>query len=125
MTDAPSPRRRFQFRLRTLFVIVAVVAIACWVVTDRRRLIRERDESLKRELATAERLGSEAAEARWMSQRFISKLEALQRATRERAKTDGRPDGLVSRSLLDEAYGRIQQLEMELDEQTRLLQSRQ
>ena len=27
MADQPSPRRRFQFRLRTLFVVVTVVAV--------------------------------------------------------------------------------------------------
>jgi hypothetical protein len=129
MSDQPTPRRRFQFRLRTLMIGVTLLAIYCgtvaWFVHDRRRLIDERDKALEREIATGERLGIEAAEARSMSQRFISKLEALQRETHERAKTDGRPDGLVSKSLLDEAYGRIQQLQMELDEQARLLQSRQ
>jgi hypothetical protein len=30
MADQPSPRRRFQFRLRTLFVWVSLVALACW-----------------------------------------------------------------------------------------------
>ena len=29
MADQPSPRRCFQFRLRTLFVIVTVVAAQC------------------------------------------------------------------------------------------------
>ena len=31
MPDQPSPRRRFQFRLRTLFVVVAIVAVQCAV----------------------------------------------------------------------------------------------
>jgi hypothetical protein len=39
---------RFQFRLRTLMIAVAVVAAVCWVVVDRQRLIRERDEAIER-----------------------------------------------------------------------------
>jgi hypothetical protein len=48
MADQPSPRRRFQFRLRTLMIVVTVLAVVCWVVVDRARLIRERDEALSR-----------------------------------------------------------------------------
>ncbi len=48
MPDQPSPRRRFQFRLRTLLLVVAVVAAACWVAADRWRLTRERDEAERR-----------------------------------------------------------------------------
>jgi cytoskeletal protein RodZ len=52
-TNPPKRKRRwFQFSLRTLFVVVTLIAAACWVVIDRRRLIRERDESeLKAEQA--------------------------------------------------------------------------
>jgi hypothetical protein len=46
--NQPSPRRRFQFRLRTLMIAVAVVAAVCWVVVDRQRLIRQRDEAIER-----------------------------------------------------------------------------
>ena len=42
------PRRRFQFRLRTLFVVVTLTAVASWIVADRARLIRERDEAIER-----------------------------------------------------------------------------
>jgi hypothetical protein len=45
MADQPSPRRRFQFRLRTLMIGVTLLAVACWVAVDRARLIRERDEA--------------------------------------------------------------------------------
>jgi hypothetical protein len=31
MADQPVPRRRFQFRLRTLFVIATIVAVQCAV----------------------------------------------------------------------------------------------
>jgi hypothetical protein len=30
MANQPSPRRRFQFRLRTLFVVTAIVAVWAW-----------------------------------------------------------------------------------------------
>ncbi len=49
MCDSPErKRRRFQFRLRTLMIVVAVVAAVCWVVADRQRLIRQRDEAIER-----------------------------------------------------------------------------
>ncbi len=41
-------RPTFQFRLRTLLLVVALAAVACWVVVDRQRLIRERDDALLR-----------------------------------------------------------------------------
>jgi hypothetical protein len=47
MADQPSPRRRFQFRLSTLFVIVTVLASVCWVCTDRERVHRERDKAVE------------------------------------------------------------------------------
>jgi hypothetical protein len=43
--------RRFQFRLRTLMIVVTLLAAQCafvaWVVRDRQRLIRERDDALR------------------------------------------------------------------------------
>jgi hypothetical protein len=52
MADQPSPRRRFQFSLRTLLLIVALLAAICpavvWVARDRDRLIQERDDALDR-----------------------------------------------------------------------------
>ncbi len=39
-------RPRFQFRLRTLLIAVAACAVGCWVVVDRQRLTRERDEAV-------------------------------------------------------------------------------
>jgi hypothetical protein len=51
MPDQPSPRRRFQFSLRTLMIVVTLSAAQCafvaWVVRDRQRLIRERDDALR------------------------------------------------------------------------------
>jgi hypothetical protein len=48
MADQRPPRRRFQFRLRTLMLLVTLAAVACWGVMDRQRLIRERDDALLR-----------------------------------------------------------------------------
>jgi hypothetical protein len=52
MADNPPARPRFKFRLRTLFVVVTLIAAASWVVVDRQRLIRKRDDPLQREQAT-------------------------------------------------------------------------
>ena len=49
MATHPSPCRRFQFRLRTLLIVVTLLAVACWVVVDRQPLIRERDDAVRRE----------------------------------------------------------------------------
>ena len=46
-------RRWFQFSLRTLLIVVTVLALlsaaVTWVVQDRQRLIHERDEAMGRE----------------------------------------------------------------------------
>jgi hypothetical protein len=50
--NQPSPRRRFQFRLRTLMLGVTLLALLCgavmWVARDFERLIRERDAALEK-----------------------------------------------------------------------------
>jgi hypothetical protein len=43
----PPKRRRFQFRLRTLMIVVTLLAVACWGIVDRARLIHERDDALR------------------------------------------------------------------------------
>jgi hypothetical protein len=45
MADQPLLCRPIQFRLRTLFVVVTVVAAASWFVADRQRLFHERNEA--------------------------------------------------------------------------------
>ncbi|HKD37525.1 MAG TPA: hypothetical protein VKB78_12020, partial [Pirellulales bacterium] len=48
--DQPAPRRRFQFRLRTLFVVVTVAAVVCGfaaLIAENRRLLHERDEAVQ------------------------------------------------------------------------------
>jgi hypothetical protein len=84
MADQPSPRRRFQFRLRTLFVLVAVVAAACWVVVDRQRLIRERDEAIRRESEARQSAESNRIEA----QTFLGQIVEMEKIVNKmRAKT--------------------------------------
>jgi hypothetical protein len=40
-------RRRFQFRLRTLFVVVTVMAVACWYIAGQWRIVCARKDWLK------------------------------------------------------------------------------
>ena len=54
-------RRWFQFSLRTLLIGVTLLAVTCWIVVDRQRLIRERDEALQRAVRAEESV--EAVEA--------------------------------------------------------------
>ena len=44
--NAPTPPRRFRFGLRTLFVVVTVVAVGCWVANSL-YWIRQRHEMLE------------------------------------------------------------------------------
>jgi hypothetical protein len=42
MADQPSPRRRFQFRLRTLLIGVTLLAMPCAYVASQDRIVSER-----------------------------------------------------------------------------------
>jgi hypothetical protein len=44
MTDQPRRHRRFQFRLRTLMIVVAVPAVPCAYVGWQAKIVRERKE---------------------------------------------------------------------------------
>jgi hypothetical protein len=44
--DQPSPRRRFQFSLRTLLIGVTVIAVACAYIGWEAKIVRERDAAL-------------------------------------------------------------------------------
>ena len=48
MADQPSPRRRFQFRLRTLMIGVTLLAVACAYVGWQAKIVRERRAELNR-----------------------------------------------------------------------------
>jgi hypothetical protein len=57
--DSPKRKRRwFQFSLRTLMIVVTLVAVLCgtvtWIIRDRQRLIRERDEAIEKSHNRAE-----------------------------------------------------------------------
>jgi hypothetical protein len=43
IADQPKRKRRFQFRLRTLLIVVTVVAFACWGAVLYRRASEFRD----------------------------------------------------------------------------------
>ena len=43
MPDHPAPRRRIQFRLRTLMIGVALLAVACGYVAHETKIVRKRD----------------------------------------------------------------------------------
>jgi hypothetical protein len=47
--------RRFQFRLRTLMIVVTALAVACCVIVDRQRLIKERDEAQQKAVEEKQR----------------------------------------------------------------------
>ena len=48
MTGQPAPRRRFQFRLRTLMIAVTPLAIPCGYVGWQAKIVRERRAVLDR-----------------------------------------------------------------------------
>jgi type VI protein secretion system component VasK len=71
-------RRWFQFSLRTLMIAVTLLAVACWVVADRARLIRERDEALlqaAQERHKAERIDADFQE---LADQFVSLRRQLE-----------------------------------------------
>ncbi len=57
-TVGTSGRRRFQFGLRKLLIGVTLVAVACWALLDRVRLIGERNEA-RRDADNYKRLADE------------------------------------------------------------------
>jgi hypothetical protein len=42
MPDQPSPRRRFQFRLRTLMIVVTLLAVACGYIGSQEQIVGQR-----------------------------------------------------------------------------------
>jgi hypothetical protein len=45
--NRPSPRRRFQFRLRTLMIVVTLLAVACGYIGWQAKIVRERRETVR------------------------------------------------------------------------------
>jgi hypothetical protein len=77
--------RRFQFRLRTLMIVVTLLAVACWVVMDRARLIRERDEAVRDENVVGRALVIQRQEAAIMM-RELEEARSKQNEAREAAR---------------------------------------
>jgi hypothetical protein len=48
MADQPSPRRRFQFRLRTLMIAVTLLAIPCGYLGWQAKIVRDRRAMIDR-----------------------------------------------------------------------------
>jgi hypothetical protein len=48
MADSAPPRRRFQFRLRTLLIVVTLLAVACGYVAHEARIVQDRRDEWKR-----------------------------------------------------------------------------
>jgi hypothetical protein len=46
---SPSPRRRFQFRLRTLMIVVTLIAVPCAYVGWQAKIVRDRKAWLARQ----------------------------------------------------------------------------
>jgi hypothetical protein len=70
-----NPRRRFQFSLRTLLIGVTLLAVACWVIVDRQRLIRERDDAVLKQ-RQLEAMNADLQEAAYRFNDLKQKLEA-------------------------------------------------
>jgi hypothetical protein len=102
------PKRKcrwFQFSLRTLLIVVTLAAVACWVVADRQRLIRERDDALRAQAtvdawsaanaarAEAEQLAQQSA---MESAKHREQIEVLKAALREKNSITTRLFGIGS-----------------------------
>ena len=48
MADQPSPRQRFQFRLRTLMIGVTMLSVPCAYVSWQVKIVRERKEEIRK-----------------------------------------------------------------------------
>jgi hypothetical protein len=89
--DPPKRKRRwFQFSLRTLMIGVVLWAIGCWLVFDRVRLLRERDEAMQKQEQLEREVrdlkgwlawrmsGSKTADAGLANLKALIQLESLQ-----------------------------------------------
>jgi hypothetical protein len=74
MPDQPSPRRRFQFRLRTLLIGVTLVAVPLGYVGWQAKIVREREEFLEtRYWLPGDSSPFEPVQAPWMLRLFGAK----------------------------------------------------
>jgi hypothetical protein len=48
MTDQPAPRRRFQFRLRTLLIAITLFCIACGYVEWQAKIVMDRKAAVSK-----------------------------------------------------------------------------
>src|SRR5580693_1171162 len=67
MADQPQPRRRFQFRLRTLMIGVTLLAVPLGYVGWQAKIVREREAFLENHFClSAEHSPSGPVQAPWM-----------------------------------------------------------
>jgi len=83
MADQPSPRRRFQFRLSSLFIVVTLVAAVCAVVawtTNQVSMVRERRQLFENAAArsliheVAAYTGDQPWMRRWLRDRTFDRI---------------------------------------------------
>jgi hypothetical protein len=100
MPDQTSTRRRFQFRLRTLMIVVTLLAILCpaatWVVRDRQRLIREQEQLIHdkddAKMQAAIAVQNEAVSRRQLQALRADFRELAVRLNHLRQQLEARPD---------------------------------
>jgi hypothetical protein len=80
LNDKPSPRRRFQFRLRTLMIAVTLLAVPCAYVGRQVKIVRERRTWLE-DLRTGYWTGSQYDKSkspsvlrRWLGDRAVERV---------------------------------------------------
>jgi hypothetical protein len=103
---SPSPRRRFQFRLRALMIGMTLGAVVCWVVLDRLRMIRERDTA-KQEMDNAKAKAESIAHDYYTERKTLNetwmtmedqlakarlRIHQLERELRELKRSAGTPE---------------------------------
>ena len=90
--EPPKRKGRFQFRLRTLLIVVALFAIVCATATrfldERQRLIQERDRAVK-----------EAMLIRFAAEDAASKSRLIIQIERQRREAAEKRAGEAERSL--------------------------
>jgi len=94
------PRFRFQYSLRTLFVVTAIVALllvpVAWVARERQRMLEAREAAL-RAVVLAERDRVLAVEARYHAAIHAQTGSALSPAARSDDPSADNPFGSVAR----------------------------
>jgi hypothetical protein len=108
MADQPSPRRRFQFRLRTLMIVVALLAVPLGYVGWQMKIVREREAFLQNRFwLPGESSPFDPVQAPWMLRllgaKAVYQVTVWGRADKERATS------LFPEAMVDDMEGLEQQ----------------